>query len=175
MTAVLSWHVQNFCCDLIAKNWITSNWIYYLIRITSIKLLVKWSRCCFAKVWTWAPTIHTITCPHWTLLGLGMHTLWPIKCAHNFPFIYFIQVLLAVLSAFIWEVTKLAIFRRDHTPDPNNLKEYIDGLMQERRNSSALAMELRLSCTNPWIWTCVYVVIYWTNYISETLGDPINN
>ena len=27
----------------------------------------------------------------------------------------------------------------------------IDGLMQERRNSSALAMELRLSCTNPLI------------------------
>ena len=25
----------------------------------------------------------------------------------------------------------------------------IDGLLQERRNSSALAMELRLSCTNP--------------------------
>ena len=27
----------------------------------------------------------------------------------------------------------------------------IDGLVQERRNSSALAMELRLSCTNPLI------------------------
>ena len=27
--------------------------------------------------------------------------------------------------------------------------EHIDGLVQERRNSSALAMELRLSCTNP--------------------------
>ena len=26
---------------------------------------------------------------------------------------------------------------------------YIDGLVQERRNSSALAMELRLSCNNP--------------------------
>ena len=26
---------------------------------------------------------------------------------------------------------------------------HIDGLMQERRNSSALAMELRLSCSNP--------------------------
>ena len=25
----------------------------------------------------------------------------------------------------------------------------IDGLVQERRNSSALAMELRLSCINP--------------------------
>ena len=26
---------------------------------------------------------------------------------------------------------------------------YFDVLVQERRNSSALAMELRLSCTNP--------------------------
>ena len=31
--------------------------------------------------------------------------------------------------------------------------QYIDGLVQERRNSSALAMELRLSCTNPSICT----------------------
>ena len=30
---------------------------------------------------------------------------------------------------------------------------HIDGLVQERRNSSALAMELRLSCTNLSIWT----------------------
>ena len=35
---------------------------------------------------------------------------------------------------------------------------YIDGLMQERRNSIANALELRLSCTNPsisylvWTW-----------------------
>ena len=29
---------------------------------------------------------------------------------------------------------------------------YFDGLVQERRNSSVLAMELRLSCTNPSIW-----------------------
>ena len=28
----------------------------------------------------------------------------------------------------------------------------IDGLVQERRNSSALAMELRLSCTKPSIY-----------------------
>ena len=26
---------------------------------------------------------------------------------------------------------------------------YIDGLVHERRNPSALAMELRISCTNP--------------------------
>ena len=30
-----------------------------------------------------------------------------------------------------------------------NVKEYIDGLEQERRNSSALTVELRLSCANP--------------------------
>ena len=30
----------------------------------------------------------------------------------------------------------------------------VDRLMQERCNSSALAMELRLSCTNPSIWPC---------------------
>ena len=28
-------------------------------------------------------------------------------------------------------------------------EDEIDGLVQERRNSSALTMELRLSCTNP--------------------------
>ena len=31
-------------------------------------------------------------------------------------------------------------------------KEYIDVLVHERRKSSALAMELRLSCTKPSIW-----------------------
>ena len=30
---------------------------------------------------------------------------------------------------------------------------YFDGLEQERRKSSALAMELRLNCTNPSIWS----------------------
>ena len=29
---------------------------------------------------------------------------------------------------------------------------YIDGLVQERRNYSALALELRISCTNPPIY-----------------------
>ena len=36
---------------------------------------------------------------------------------------------------------------------------YIDGLVQERRNSIANALELRLSCTNPSIWPH----IIWTN------------
>ena len=31
------------------------------------------------------------------------------------------------------------------------MAHHIDGLVQERRNSIANALELRLSCTNPWI------------------------
>ena len=36
---------------------------------------------------------------------------------------------------------------------------HIDWLVQERRNSSALAMELRLSCTNPSISIHVHFLI----------------
>ena len=37
-------------------------------------------------------------------------------------------------------------------------QHYVDGLVQERRNSIANALELRLSCTNPSMWLCVYVL-----------------
>ena len=33
----------------------------------------------------------------------------------------------------------------------------IDGLVQERRNSIANALELHLSCTNPWIWSLLFL------------------
>ena len=44
-----------------------------------------------------------------------------------------------------------------HVHDGKNWKcqgvpSHIDGLVQERRNSIANALELRLSCTNPSIW-----------------------
>ena len=38
----------------------------------------------------------------------------------------------------------------------SNVQWNIDGLVQERRYSIALAMEWRLSCTNPSIWRCRY-------------------
>ena len=41
-------------------------------------------------------------------------------------------------------------FKTDKLPTWTN--DDIDGLAQERNNSSALAMELRLSCTDPLIW-----------------------
>ena len=57
--------------------------------------------------------------------------------------------------------------RRWHT-EPRwigpRVREHTDGLVQERRNSSALAMELRLSCTNPSIQSTAslqYGSIFW--------------
>ena len=39
-----------------------------------------------------------------------------------------------------------------YPPNHLDLHRHIDGLVQERRNSIAYALELRLSCTNPSIW-----------------------
>ena len=44
------------------------------------------------------------------------------------------------------QAVNIAMYDRYDQPDHTN------GLVQERRNSSALAMELRLSCTNPSIY-----------------------
>ena len=55
----------------------------------------------------------------------------------------------------------------DYAKLPSTL--YIDGIVQERRNSSVLAMEFGLSCTN--YHTCVDwgVSLYWMkpNYIFD--------
>ena len=42
------------------------------------------------------------------------------------------------------------------------LWEQVDGLVQERRNSSALAMELCISCTNPPKW-CIHASVIYAN------------
>ena len=62
-----------------------------------------------------------------------------------------------------------------------NAEDYLDGLVQERRNSSALAMELRLSYTNPsiclnalnWLrqpvkpmsYDCSSDCVHWTEFV----------
>ena len=46
---------------------------------------------------------------------------------------------------------------------------YIDGLVQQIRNSSALATELRLSCTNPSIWSAS--VISMCDIYSASVND----
>ena len=52
--------------------------------------------------------------------------------------------------------------------EQGQLEAHIDRLVQERRNSSALAMELRLSCTNPSIysWNCGTVNIFYSSFVT---------
>ena len=49
---------------------------------------------------------------------------------------------------------------------------YTDGLVQKRRNSNALAMELRLSCTNPSIWDLNLVITVVTNLQAPNGAKP---
>ena len=49
---------------------------------------------------------------------------------------------------------------------------HIDGLVQERFNSSALVMELRLSCTNPSILLTIYILKPIVSLVSK---QDINN
>ena len=46
---------------------------------------------------------------------------------------------------------------------------YIDGLVQERRNSSVSAMELHLSCTNP----SIYTALKWVTIESSNCLPPV--
>ena len=43
---------------------------------------------------------------------------------------------------------------------------HFDGLVQERRNSSALALELRLSCTNPLILYSLHFLYKFTDIMN---------
>ena len=56
---------------------------------------------------------------------------------------------------------------------------HIDGLVQERRNSSALAMELHISCTNPLIsaaqgWTNDPVQKHGQDFVVNDLSIAID-
>ena len=48
--------------------------------------------------------------------------------------------------------------------DDYSITIHIDGLVQERCNFSALAMELRLSCTNPSIWSHTDIISLKTHW-----------
>ena len=74
--------------------------------------------------------------------------------------------------------------------DDYSITIHIDGFVQERCNSSALAMELRLSCTNPSIWSHTDIIslkTHWNDvyifrrsspafhWLSRRTSWPLNN
>ena len=62
-------------------------------------------------------------------------------------------------SSFYWEVIRIWEGNSAAWCRYKEVQYQIDGLVQERRNSSALAMELHLSCTNPSKWYCIHCCI----------------
>ena len=52
--------------------------------------------------------------------------------------------------------------------------QYINGLVQERRNSSAFAMEFRVSCNNPSISSCC-LISHWEDFHLTVLSSMENS
>ena len=65
----------------------------------------------------------------------------------DFPVVFFITITVVVLFLITIAVIFITYCALPHVGGITQL--HIDGLVQERHNFSALAMELRLSCTNP--------------------------
>ena len=84
---------------------------------------------------------------HYSMLTWNMGLVWPrctIKQSHK-TYITFLPTNQRSNTVFITHYVRYCFHR---TLKPFFVKP-IDGLVQERRNSIALAMELRLSCTSP--------------------------
>ena len=63
----------------------------------------------------------------------------------------------------------ISLFVSQYIPRDDVLtKDHIDGLVQERCNSSALAMELYPFCTNPLTWS--WCMFYFNNYVAILWG-----
>ena len=82
----------------------------------------------------------------------------PISCHHGWA-----------MGCLLWgSERKLTVLQCHHIV-------YLDGLVQERRNSSALAMELRLSCTNPSICFNTNDISYkFVRYVCTSINQSIN-
>ena len=77
-----------------------------------------------------------------------------------------------------WRIWWNELLEANKLPQPNRTQSndvHIDGLVQGRRNSSAIALELRLPCMNPLIYYGIYHTcsfsfgLYWSVFRFERL------
>ena len=98
----------------------------------------------------------------------GIHSL-PVDPYHKWP------VMQKLIATFVVSLKKLLNKLSDNL---THQKAHIDALMQERRNSIANALELRLSCTYPSIWyhcnmtVIIYLICRWSVNNSATENLP---
>ena len=74
----------------------------------------------------------------------------PIRAAANGPYpasVYSTPTDVEIVNMLVELLSYLLLYPA-HDEKSKKMRDHIKGLVQERRNSSALAMELRLSCIN---------------------------
>ena len=89
----------------------------------------------------------------WDTIALIMTSMSLVKCMKGAVllknYIHMYNQLIPDVLTSQYSVSEGINERWWHHTDNLNVIWYVDGLMQERRNSTANALELRLSCTNP--------------------------
>ena len=100
---------------------------------------------------------------NWTLQSIFCKKYFSHKCLYRscmctrvYPMEYTEKHYACTTSLYIYLIIYLFTFNCLYTL---SVYEHIDELVQERRNSIANALELRLSCTNPSTYTSFYIVI----------------
>ena len=92
-------------------------------------------------------TYHVWQHDHWLWVSFFAASLYAVNNCHGHDG----DIMLSQPVHYLDGVTKWGMLQKlkrfNLSYHKNNI--HIDGLVQGRRNSSALAMELRLSCTNP--------------------------
>ena len=108
-----------------------------------------WTTCCWALPWLVA---QTITTHRW----ISSSQLNIIRLCHVRTTQWY-QISIDINLYKIFSGNKMSRLQKPQGTVTNKQNcvwlMYIDRLVQERRNSSALALELRLSCNNPLIWS----------------------
>ena len=85
---------------------------------------------------------------------------------------YVVNELLAVDCFQDYSVKCIWFYVLHHDSVSHNTIGHIDGLVQERRNSSALAMELRLYCTDPLIYIVAFVKVWSRSWFEPQKFNP---
>ena len=75
-----------------------------------------------------------------------------VKCEMSLASIYMMDAVIAKVQVSLDDCLTKSMVSRLMGLWGRRSGQYVDGLVQERRNSIANALDLRLSCTNPSMW-----------------------
>ena len=127
---------------------------------------------------TWE--IKMIWMKSWNISLSTVIFLESMKNLHQKDFLYilandFMNIMIYELQQLYWASDTLAVQETSASTPVLYVRYHFDGLLQERHNSSALAMELRLSCTNPSIWNSAGLRTYYQTLPTDQIEMPFGS